>query len=620
MKKKRCFLLVALLLSLLATVSALHAEEVTATAELNVQRFPVDRMAQLTVSVQGVAASSIEMPDVEGLDFHPRGQSVRREYVNGTYSASVSSMYLVEASRSGTFTIPPIMIHSKEGTVETAAITFEVAAAASGGGGQPSGQQGGASSATRLRSGDAEEVAFMRVEPARKKSYSGEVVPVQIKVYIREGIKANLNSLPQLQGEGFVLQQLEREPRRAQELIGNSRYSVLIWNSALSGIKEGAHSISIEVDATLLLRQQRQRAQQPRGGFVDPFFDDSFFNSFFSSYREKEVKVASPKLEMRVESLPVEGKPDTFSGAIGDFRLRVEADPLEISKGDPVTLTMTVSGVGNFDRVQAPQVEEKKGWKAYSPSSEFLTDGSENRGRKVFEQALVAKGNNLQEIPGVTFSYFDSASGGYKTLRSAPIPLKMRGAENEEEDSVVAQQEASPVAAAVPNSVQEEVEQNIPGLAPLQLDGGKMNKRLEPLFMKRWFQILCAVLLCSVCLVLILKFRAVRLANNPLLQRQKDMDRLRVQRERDIEERLVAGDSRGFLAVCRSTIQEQLGLLWGMEAAAITHADLKKRMSADSVLPPLFNAADESAYGGQELSAEQMQEFAQGLKKELEKL
>ncbi len=614
MKQQKFIVYLSALLFLLAVVPSLQAAT-TATASLNTKSFPLDRAAQLTVSVQGQRSISVQMPVVEGLHFIQRGQSSRMEYINGSYSSSVSTLFLVEANRAGKYTIPAITIKTDDGPVTSNPIHFEVTAVAANVPVQASAQNG--RSATRLRSGEAEKVAFLRLIPVKTESYSGEVVPIEIKVYFREGIQANLNSMPQLKGDGFVLQQLQGEPYRSREVVGNSRYSVLTWNSALSGIKEGEHVVSMELDATLLLRQQ-QRMQRPRSMFGDPFFDDSFFNSFFGSYREKEVKVASPELTMKVLSLPEKGRPNTFTGAIGDFRMKVRAEPLEIAKGDPITLTITVSGEGNFERVQAPKLRKQKGWKTYSPSSEFLKYGNGNRGKKVFEQALVAKDSGLKEVPAVAFSYFDPASGTYKELISAPIPLTMQ--QNEEKAAPVRKQTTVPHKKKSTATAVKQVEQVIPGLAPLQLDAGTMNKKLAPLFTRRWFQAFCIILLLVVCVAVSIRLRNARFTNSPQLQRQKSMKELLDKREQEIEKYLQATDSRGFLASCRAAIQEQLGLLWGMEAAAITLADLQNRLPKESVLCTIFNAAEESAYSGQELSKEEMQEFTSSLKKELTNL
>lgn len=605
MRTKYCFLL--LLIASLFTALPLHAE-VTATATISSQSFSMDRSAQLTISVQGVRTSQLHMPEVDGLVFLQRGQSTRMEYVNGVYSASVSSLYHVEATRIGKFTIPPIRVSFKGGEVETAALAVEVTAVQTIATSKAAGQ--GNASTTRLRSGEADQVAFMRVIPAKQTSYSGEVVPVRIKVYFRDGIQANLNSLPQLTGDGFVLQQIAGDPLRSREVVGNSRYTVLTWDFALSGIKEGKHVLSMELDATLLLRQQQR----------DPFNRNSFFGDFFSSYREKEVKVASPQLEMVVLSLPEEGRPENFSGAIGNFRLQVKAVPLDISQGDPITLTMTVSGQGNFDRVQSPQLHKVDGWKTYTASSEFLKDGSDHRGKKVFEQAIVAKAANLTEIPAVKFSYFDPDSESYQDLVSTPIPLQVQGVETRKMEVEPMQKEAQKSAEQSVVTEQRAVPQAIPGLAPLQLDSSNMNQNLEPLFVQKWFQGLCALLLLAILAAAGLKIRTARLAANPKLQRQQAMKQLLAIREKEIAARLESNNSRAFLAICRSTIQEQLGLLWETESAAITLANLQKRLPSDSVLLTIFSAAEESAYSGHELNAQQMQDFSRGLKKELEVL
>lgn len=590
---------------------------VEVSASLNTRSFPLDRAALLSVQVTGARSFEPQLPDVDGLQFYHRGQSTQVEIINGAYSASVTSTYLVQASRVGTFTIPAIQIRTKDGSAKTEPINFEVTASNSSPVPQTGRSRG--SSTARLRSGNSDEVAFLRVKPARKESYSGEVVPVEVKVYFREGIKANLNSLPLLTGEGFVLQQLAREPVQSRELVNNTQYTVLTWNSSLSGIKEGDHEISVELEATLLLREQRRISRRGNSLVNDPFFDDSFFDNFFGSYREKEVKIASPKLNLTVIPLPDKGKPENFSGAIGEFRLQVKADPVELSPGDPITLTMTVSGQGNFDRVQAPKLSRKQGWKSYTPSSEFLKDGGPGHGKKVFEQALVAKDSTLSEIPAVEFSYFDPVAARYKTLASSPIPLTIKGMlKKKESESATKKIEKKKEAKNV--KTKQAADPPISTLAPLQLVPGSMDQTIEPLYGKKWFQLLVLILLLVLSGATIYKVRATRLANNPLLQRNQAMKHLLSLRLKEIENTLSANDTRKFLAACRGAIQEQLGLAWETEATAITLSDLEKRLPAGSVLVEIFRAAEESAYGGQELNSEQSRKFADALKEELGKL
>jgi hypothetical protein len=591
--------------------------EVEVSATLNTQSFPVDRVASLTLTASGVRSFTPLMPAVEGIIFHRRGQSTQMSLINGNYSALVTSVYLVEATRTGSFTIPPIELRNASGSHMTQAISFEVTAAQSAVvQAQP---QSGKAAQARLGSGEADSVAFLRFTPVKEKSYSGEVVPVQIKVYFRDGIQVNLNSLPQLKGEGFVVEELNHKPEQTKEVINTTRYTVLTWNSSLSGIKEGAHDVSFEVEATLLLRQQRRRLAATRRN--DPF-GGGFFDDFFGGYREKEVKIASPVQSLTVLPLPMEGRPQGFSGAIGDFNMEVNASPLELSLGDPVTLKMNVSGEGNFDRVTVPQMAQAvKGWKSYTASSEFVEEGGAGKGKKLFEQALILKQVNVTEIPAMKFSYFDPEAGTYKVLRSDPIPIQVQGRVQEQSAPPPAQQEH--LAETVPGQetlVETSSQPLLPGLAPLKTGVDTLDQELSPLFSRSWFQIVAVFFLLVILAAVLQRARKAHFARNPLLLRDKEMKGLLNERLLEMEQAQRNNDSRSFLTHCRRAIREQLGLLWGVEAAAITSADIKQRLDPESILLTVFLAADESAYGGEKLNATEMQEFAEDLKHELQGL
>lgn len=590
---------------------------VDVSATMNTQSFPLDRVATLNLTVNGVRSFQPQIPEVEGLQFHQRGQSTQLQIVNGSYSASVTTTFLVQAMRVGHFIIPPIQVGTQEGNFVTKPIAFEVTAASST---RPQVANSGVSSSTRLGAGDAEEVAFLRVTPAKEISYSGEEVPVQIKAYFRDGIQIRSINLPQLIGEGFVLQQLSGKPVQSREIVNNVQYTVLTWNSSLSGIKEGTHTLGMELEARLLSKEQRRRSSQRHPMFNDPFFGDSFFDDFFGSYREKEVTIASPELEVTVCSLPVDGRPENFSGAIGDFKLDVSAEPVEIWPGDPITLRMTVSGHGNFNRVQVPKLSREKGWKIYTPSAEYFEDTQPGYGKKVFEQAIVAKDRNLNEIPIITFSYFDPDVPGYKTLSADPIPFKFQGKATKEEQSEPVEKISQETGKEKPETSAQRVEPRIKTLAPLQLAPGGMEQKLEPLFKKQWFQLLVALIVLVLGAAAIHRIQAARHANDPRLQKNKMMKNQFALREKEINAALAANDTKNFLSSCRRIIQEQLGFVWGIEAGAITVTDLKKRLPTDSTLLLVFSAAEESAYGGRELSSQQMKEYAEGMKEELEGL
>ena len=84
--------------------------EITVDASLSNQSFPVDRAARLTITVSGSRSADIQMVEVEGLRFHNRGQSSQVSITNGNYSSSISSNFIREPLKPGTYTIPPISV------------------------------------------------------------------------------------------------------------------------------------------------------------------------------------------------------------------------------------------------------------------------------------------------------------------------------------------------------------------------------------------------------------------------------------------------------------------------------------------------------------------------------
>src|SRR5205823_11265451 len=115
------------------------------------------------------------------------------------------------------------------------------------------------------------------------------------------------------------------------------------------------------------------------------------------------------------------------SGAIGNFTMTTDAKPKSVQVGDPITVTSTISGRGNFDRVNAPTVENDGGWHKYPPSSKFKNDDDVGiSGAKTFEMVL-SPNEKKQSIPPLAFSYFDPAKEQYVSLRSDPIAINVQG-------------------------------------------------------------------------------------------------------------------------------------------------------------------------------------------------
>jgi len=394
-------------------------------------------------------------------------------------------------------------------------------------------------------------------------------------------------------------------------------YHVLTWDTSLTGIKLGEHPIHFSLDATLLIPQKR-RALSPFGNslFDDSFFNDSALDSFFGGLQRKSIVAVSPEVVFNVLPLPTADQPENFTGAIGDFDLRVTATPVHVEVGEPMTLSMEISGTGNFDRVEAPVFPDSPDWKTYPATSSFAEEGSSNSGIKSFEQAVVAKSGAVTAIPELSFSYFDPVRKKYFTKTSRAVAIQVK-----QPAGVQVAQAVRPVTQPQRQSTDQTAASSaIAGLAPIHLEIGSYQDRIVPPFQKAWFIAVCSISLLLMMTLTLIRLRRQKLKNHPEIQLQKNK-KLRLEYDlKQMQQAEAAGDSRSFLAFCRLAIQNQLGLLWQIEPTALSLADVAKRLDKDSPLLEIFQAAEEASYGGATPTEQKMRDYFIALKRELEAL
>lgn len=619
-------LLAALLCSALAFLPGVSQAEISVSATLSSASFDVDDGAQLSIRVSGTTSAEVNLPetDRDSYEIFQCNQKIEAwsqiSLTNRKHNQSSSSVTFdctIKAYKPGKYTIPPITVSADGATRTTEEIPFEVTASSQSG-------SGSGTAAAPPSSGSPEgegQRVFIRLIGGREQSYVGEIIPVAVKAYFHQGLRANLSSAPSLAGDGLVMSQPHSQPVQTREMAGNTPYSVLTWQTALSNIKEGKHTVHLELNATLLIPQRRMSTSV--FGQRSPF-DDDLFDSVFGGYKEKPITAVSDDLVFEILPLPEAGKPRDFTGAIGNFSFRTGATPQKAEIGEPLTLTMTIRGNGNFDRVEAPAFPDSADWKTYSPSGAFSPEGGSNSaGVKVFEQAIVAKNSTIKQIRSLTFSYFDPQQGRYVTRQSAPVPV-----------TIISEAAATPATAGstAPTPAAQQTQQQQPppqpaqpagsiaGLAPLRLEAGGTEAAIEPLYRNPLF--LAVMALCGVTLLILAgrKVYTMREDSRPEERRRRQLIKTLEASCVAVEKALAEDNSTAFLAACRTAIQQHLGAIWQCSPTAITRADLAARIPEAGQLLEVLTIAEQAAYSGCPLNRETMNRYASTLKAELEKL
>ncbi len=158
----------------------------------------------------------------------------------------------------------------------------------------------------------------------------------------------------------------------------------------------------------------------------DPFFDSFFNDPFFSNnYRNVELKIKSNTLKINVKNLPAEGKPNSFTGAVGQYSLGSNIDAKEINANDAITLKYTISGKGNVDLLPDLNVKFPADFEVYDPKVTTKTRKTSSgiSGYKTFEYTAIPRSAGDYEIPSVQFSYFDPQQNKYKRVESDSYKL-----------------------------------------------------------------------------------------------------------------------------------------------------------------------------------------------------
>jgi len=408
-------------LSILAPAQFALAESPSVTAVLSNSEAAVGETVQLELKISG--ADNIEVPrdiDVDGLEIHKTGTSQQFEMRNFTTSRSTIYIYTILPLRPGTFKIPPQTVRVGGRSLQTPELTLNVSDAAGRSFGSRTNRSGTAP--------DTSKLAWMEVLLPKKEAYLGEPVPAEIRVGFDSSVRFDTQPLaagPELKVAGLTINKADR-PSETSDVVNGRRAHVFIYKVALTPAKLGR----LEFPAELKIKMQWPQANRQRRspfdvfGMDDPF--DSFFTNPFNYTEPKEVTVRSEPVVLEVKALPPNAPPG-FSGAVGNFTMQTEAKPTQLQTGDPITVTSTISGRGNFDRINAPTLEDERGWHKYPPSAQFKRDDEVGiSGAKTFE-TVISPNENKSSIPPLVFSFFDPAKQKYATLRSDPIAISVSG-------------------------------------------------------------------------------------------------------------------------------------------------------------------------------------------------
>lgn len=178
--------------------------------------------------------------------------------------------------------------------------------------------------------------------------------------------------------------------------------------------KDGSSGGSDKEDIYRMLEAIRKRSQLIK----DKVTQDQ---SVEPAGKGSSIELSTEPLYITVIPLPKEGRPEDFTGAVGDFSFDLSASAAEARVGEDIALNMIIKGPGNYNTVRAPAIKDTAGIKQYQAHAVRGQDSVN------YEQALRIRSAAVREIPAVTFSFFSPAEQRYISLTKGPIPIRVTG-------------------------------------------------------------------------------------------------------------------------------------------------------------------------------------------------
>ncbi|MGC1515831.1 MAG: BatD family protein [Maribacter sp.] len=328
-------------------------------------------------------------------------QSISSSWINGVRSYSKSYSYTLAPTSKGKFTIKQASIVIGGETYKSLAETVEVTAAVD----KPSDQ---------MTADDvADENLHLVAEISKTDPYMNEAITVVYKLYVSPNISvSNYQPLDNPTYNNFWSQDIKVTALSAQNgtFKGKPYRYVVLKRVVLYPQKSGKLDIEpLSLEVTVDVPTGRR----------------DFFGGPIYAQTNKIISAGNRTID--VKSLPLEGQPAGFNGAVGEFDFTVTTSKTSLNATESLQASVEVSGKGNLKLFKLPELELPSSLEVYEPE---FTEGvrttlSGMQGQIKNQYTIVPAFRGKYPIAPLTFSFFDPATKKYTTLTSKEIIINV---------------------------------------------------------------------------------------------------------------------------------------------------------------------------------------------------
>lgn len=363
---------------------------------------------EIKVILEHMPDRNTGQPVVAGLDqMHIIGTSkaTNMEIVNNRVSTNHTYIFTVQPNKIGQFTLGPARIKANGNTIESNTVTVNVTREQTDKAKQANGEDGSS--------------VIIKLETDNKNIVVGQPIILSMKIYVHGQLLQHAVHQPSY--AGFLVKEI-KTPVIKHELVDGVSYNLNEFKFILTPLQPGAKKIEpASVDYVAPGKRKRRRAGM---------FDDVFSDFFNPSVEQK--RAISNELTLNVSPLPEhQGQVDGV-GSFTSFQATLNKTDATIN--EPITLTLSIEGKGNFEQIAVPKLSLPNSFKYYDSKAEVEENLATDYlgGKKRFEFVLQASQAGTWDIPPQTFTFYDTNARSFQTFKTKPLSVVIKPGEGQE--------------------------------------------------------------------------------------------------------------------------------------------------------------------------------------------
>lgn len=386
---------------LLAASSGLQAQ-VSFTSSVSRDEIPLNDHIRVDFSMNQ-DGDNLNAPSFEGFKMvgGPQ-QSVSSSNFNGKISFNKTYSFFLAPTRKGKITIGSASIQINGETYKTEPLTITVTDAVK-------------REDPKTRLNQSQEAILKGIhlvaEISNSKPFQNEPISIYYKIYVESGSNiVNWAPVTIPQYENFWVNPIDIKELKVERGTYNGKDAqfITLKKDVLMPLESGEIQLNpLELEVQVEVPTGRR----------------SFFGYPETGYIKQTFSTGTKKIQ--VSPLPESGKPENFSGAVGQFDFKVTPNNTQVDALQSIEVSVEVSGQGNMNLFQLPNLTASQSLEIYDPIySEKVRSGTSGiQGKKTNTYTLIPQYKGDYTIDPLTFSYFDVKSKSYKVITTDSINI-----------------------------------------------------------------------------------------------------------------------------------------------------------------------------------------------------